>query len=66
MDTVSLLVSRHALVASRWMLLVGLVVCIGLSLLVVAGLDPAGLVPQADGDRLLSPFRWRAIAPNLA
>ena len=66
MDTVSLLVSRHALGASPSMLLVALLVSIGLILLVAAGLDVAGLSLQPDGDPLMAPFRWRAVAPNLA
>ena len=66
MDTVSLLVSRHALAASRSILLVALLVSIGLALLVVVGLgaDVPGLRP--DGDSLLAPFRWRSIPSNLA
>jgi len=66
MDTVSLLVSRHVLVASPSMLLAGLLVSIGLILLVAAGLDVTGHSLQPDGDPLMAPFRWRAVAPNLA
>ena len=66
MDTVSLLVSRHALGASPSMLLVVLLASIGLILLVAAGLDVTGHSLQPDGDPLMAPFRWRAVAPNLA
>jgi hypothetical protein len=66
MDTVSLLVSRHVLAASRSILLVALLVSIGLVLPVVVGLGVDGLDLQPDGDRLLAPFRWRSIASNLA
>ena len=66
MDTVSQLVSRHALGASPSMLLVVLLASIGLILLVAAGLDAAGPFLQPDGDPMMAPFRWRAVAPNLA
>jgi hypothetical protein len=66
MDTVSLLASRLALGASPSMLLAGLLVSIGLILLVAAGLDVAGPFLQPDGDPMMAPFRWRAVAPNLA
>ena len=66
MDTVSLLVSRHALGASLSMLLAGLLASIGLILLVAAGLDAVGPLLQPDGEPLMAPFRWKLISANLA
>lgn len=66
MDTVSLLVSRHALVGSRSTPLVGLLLLVGLTLLVVAGLGLDHAVPPLSPDVELAPFRWNILRSDLA
>ncbi len=66
MDTVSLLVYRHAHVASHLALLVALV-SVGLILLAAAVLMGHDvLLPPAAGDPLLAPFRWAPLDRHLA
>ena len=65
MDTVSLLVYRHAHAVGPWILLVGLI-SLGLGLLVVVGLGLDVALPQPPSDRLLAPFRWRWPAGDIA
>ncbi len=65
MDTVSL-PAYHRARADRLSMLLLTVATIGLILLVVAGLGVDLQFPQPEADPLLSPFRWHALAANLA
>jgi hypothetical protein len=65
MDTVSL-PACHRAHADRLAMLLLVAASIGLILLVVAGLGVDLLFPQPDPDPVLSPFRWHALAVNLA